>query len=206
LALAVANYTDANGHFPPAYQLGPDGRPWHSWRVLILPHIEQDSLFKKYRLNEPWDGPNNRRLAEPMPRTFGFSDTKRPNTTNYLAVVGAETMWPGAIGRKCGEIKDGTSETILIVENQGLGVHWMEPRDLTLDAMSFRIDDPNGVSSWYKQPAVATTDGQVIRLSKDTTPDALRAALTVAGGEKIAQEAGAWTVIEDGRNRERKEP
>jgi hypothetical protein len=205
--LAVATYTDTNGHLPPAYKLGPDGRPWHSWRVLILPHIEQDGLFKQYRFDEPWNGPNNSRLAEPMPRTFGFTDKENPTTTtNYLAVVGKETMWPGATGRKWTEIKDGPSETILLVENHGLGVHWMEPRDLAFDAMPLRIDDPEGISSWYKQPAVVTADGAVRRLSKDMTPEALRAALTVAGGEKLAQEANGWTVIEDGRDRERKEP
>lgn len=206
--MAVANYADAHyDQFPPAYQLGPDGKPWHSWRVLILPYIEQDNLFKQYRFDEPWDGPNNRQLAEHMPKLYAFSGTHRPTTTtNYLAVVGAETMWPGATVRKRGEIKDGTGETILIVENNGLGVHWMEPRDLAFDAMPFALDDPNGVSSWYKQPAVVTADTSVRRLSKGMTPEALRAALTVAGGEKLADDGNGWTVIEDGRDRERKDP
>src|SRR5438093_80728 len=109
--MAVARYEDQNGHFPPAYQLGPDGRAWHSWRVLILPFIEQDALFKRYRFDESWDGPNNSRLAEPVPRAFGFDGKEHPTTTtNYLAVVGAETMWPGATPRKRDEIKDGASE------------------------------------------------------------------------------------------------
>ena len=204
--MAVANYADAHdGQFPPAYKLGPDGRPWHSWRVLVLPYIEQDNLFRQYRFDEPWNGPNNSRLAAPMPRTFGFTDTNRSRTTtNYLAVVGPETMWPGKVGRKRGEIKDDPGQTILIAENNGLDVHWMEPRDLAFDTMPFGIDDPNGVSSWYKQPAVVTADTTVRRLSKELAPEALRAALTVAGGEKLAQEGNGWTVIEDGRDRERK--
>ncbi len=206
--MAVANYAEAHQErLPPAYQLGPDGKPWHSWRVLILPYIEQDKLFKAYRFDEPWDGPNNLLLAREMPKTLAYTGMDRSTTvTNYLAVVGAETMWPGATGRKFTEIKDGTSNTILIVENNGLGVHWMEPRDLAFDTMPFGIDSPDGVSSWYKQPAVVTADGGVLRLSKEMTPDALRAALTVNGGEKLALESGGWTVIEDGRDRERKEP
>jgi len=205
--LAVANYTDANGHYPPAYQLGPDGQPWHSWRVLILPYIEQDPVCKAYRFDEPWNGPNNSSLASRMPKTFAFSDTKPPSsTTNYLAVVGAETMWPGTKSRKADEIKDGRSETILIVENNGLGVHWMEPRDLTFEKMDFNLDSPTGVSSWYMHPAIVTTDGAVMRLSKEMTPEALRAALTVNGREKLELDTGGWTVIPDGRDRERKEP
>ena len=201
-------YTETNGHFPPAYVLGPDGRPWHSWRVLILPYFGQgDDLYKQYSFKEPWDGPNNSRLADQMPKTLAYSGTKPPATvTNYLAVVGDETMWPGATGRKRTEIKDDPSQTILIVENNGLGVHWMEPRDLAFETMPFGIDSPDGVSSWYKYPAVVTADTSVHRLSKEMTPEALRAALTVGGGEKLAQGGKTWTVIEDGRDRERKEP
>ncbi len=198
---------EANGHYPPAYTLGPDKKPWHSWRVLILPYIEQDNLFKAYRFDEPWNGPNNSQLASQIPKTFVFHDTKLPTTTtNYLAVVGTNTMWPGTKGRKREEIKDDTSQTILIAENNGLDVHWMEPRDLSFDTMDFRVDTSEGVSSWYKQPGVVTADGAVLRLSKETTPEALRAALTVNGGEDISRGDGAWTVIPDGRARERKDP
>ena len=205
--MAVVNYTEANGHFPPAYQLGPDGKPWHSWRVLILPYIEADTVFKRYRFDEPWNGPNNSRLAGEMPKVLMFHDTKLPTTTtNYLAVVGKETMWPGPKGRTRSEMKDDPNETILIVENNGLGVHWMEPRDLTFDTMPFDLDDPNGVSSWYKRPSVVTANDLVVQLSKEMTPEALRAALTVNGGEKLTQEGPGWTVIPDGRDRERKEP
>lgn len=125
-------------------------------------------------------------------------------TTNYLAVVGAETMWPGKVGRKWDEIKDNPSQTILIVENLGLGVHWMEPRDLDFRTMPFAVDHPDGVSSWYKNPSVVTADASVRQLSKEMTPEALRAALTVAGGEKLSDQGNGWTVIDDGRDRERK--
>lgn len=203
--MAVANYADNNGHYPPAYQLGPDGQPWHSWRVLILPFIEQHTLFKCYRFDEPWNGTNNSKLAAEMPKMLAFHGTQLPTTTtNYLAVVGAETMWPGATGRKSGEIKDGASQTILVVENNGLGVHWMEPRDLTFDAMDFQIDTPNGVSSWYKQPSVVNADGAVRMLSRKMTPAALRAALTVNGRETITDGPDGWQVIDDGRDRKRK--
>lgn len=205
--MAVANYTDANGHYPPAHQLGTDGKTWHSWRILILPYIEQDGLSKAYRFDEPWNGPNNSKLADRMPRTMRFTGTdSSTTTTNYLAVVGKETMWPGAVGRNLKDIKDRLSGTILVVENSGMGVHWMEPRDLKFATMDFAIDSPNGVSSWYVRPAIVTADGAVHRLSKTMTPEALRASLTVAGGEEIGDDERGWIVIPDGRDRERKEP
>jgi hypothetical protein len=111
--LAVANYNDAHGHLPPPYVLGPDGKRWHSWRVLILPYIEQDALFNEYKFDEPWDGPNNRKLAERMPRTFAFHSSHKPGdtTANYLAVVGDETAWPGTRTVKFADITDGVSST-----------------------------------------------------------------------------------------------
>jgi hypothetical protein len=202
--LAVANYNDTHGHLPPAYQLGPDGRPWHSWRVLILPFIEEDARFKQYRFDEPWDGPNNRKLASPMPTTLGFHTRDKPTTTaNYLAVVGPETIWPRTTALKLNEIKDGTSNTILIVENDGLGVHWMEPRDLAFSDMSFELQRPNGVSSPYSVAAVAMADGSVRSLNPAITPNELRAMFTVNGGEHLTDEERARApVIDDGRNRE----
>ena len=88
--MAVANYADANGHFPPAYQLGPDRRLWHSWRVLILPFIEQDSLLKQYRFDEPWDGEHNKKLIDKMPKIYALVRGKaEAGTTFYQAFGGS---------------------------------------------------------------------------------------------------------------------
>jgi hypothetical protein len=202
LGLAVANYVDANGHYPPAYVPGPDGLPWHSWRVLILPYIEGSALFNRYRMDEPWNGPHNRTLADEMPRTFAFPDAYKEGkqVTNYLAVVGPETLWPGSTPFK-GAPKDGPSSTILLVENHGLEVPWMEPRDLSFHDMTYRLQQPDGVSSRYSVPAVVMADGSIRALDPMLAPSALRAMLTADGGEKLAETEG-WQVIEDGRDRE----
>jgi hypothetical protein len=137
-----------------------------------------------------------------MPRTYTFHNRDVPTTTaNYLAVVGAETIWPGATPRKWNEIKDGNSNTILLVENDGLGVHWMEPRDLVFGDMSFGLQQPNGISSPYSAPAVVMADGSVRSFNPDLAPDVLRAMLTANGREKLADNGGDWQVIDDGRDR-----
>jgi hypothetical protein len=203
--LAVANYENANGHLPPACVLGPDGRPWHSWRVLILPYLEHDDVFKQYRFDEPWDGPNNRMLADRMPKIFRFSgDPPNGPVTNYLAVVGPETAWPGESKRTLAEITDGPSRTALIVENRGANVHWMEPRDLPFDGFDVVLNRPNGLSSPYDAPANVTVDGTITRLHKTITPETIRALLTARGGEPLTDANGQWDVIPDGRIRERK--
>jgi hypothetical protein len=195
--LAVANYHDAKGHFPPAYVVGPDGKPWHSWRVLLLPYIEHQPLYDRYDFGEPWDGPNNRRLAAEMPRLYAFHGTHPPGltTTNYLAVVGEGTMWPGKEPRK--DYPPNAGNTVLVAENDGLSVHWMEPRDLELGTMSLTVNHPHGVSSWYKWPAVVTADGTVRRLSDPLSAADLRALLLVGGAGNPPPE------LPDGRLREK---
>jgi hypothetical protein len=176
--------------------------------VLILPHSGELNLFEAYRFDEPWNGPNNARLAERRPKVYASPGSSQPDpiTTSYLAVVGAETMWPGAKARKRDELEDGADETILIVENNGLGIHWMEPRDLVFATMDFRIDNPEGVSSWYESPAVVTASTSVQRLSKDMTPEELRSALTATGGKRSSGAASGRSPIEDGRDRPLKKP
>jgi Protein of unknown function (DUF1559) len=113
--LAVAGYVDQHKRYPPAYLADKHGRPMHSWRLLILPYIEQNDLYKKYNFDEPWDGPANRKLASLMPRIYALHGEERAEntTTNYLAVVGPETIWQGSTGVPFDGVKDGSSNTIL---------------------------------------------------------------------------------------------
>ncbi len=101
IALALHNYHDVYGSFPPAHVTDEDGVPMHSWRVLILPYIEMQSLYTKYRFDEPWNGPNNIKLLDDMPPCYQCpsSDINRNEAsrfTSYVAVVGndvARNTW-----------------------------------------------------------------------------------------------------------------
>lgn len=199
--MAVANYHDTYKCYPPPFIADADGKPMHSWRVLLLPFLEQNEIYKRYRFDEPWDGPNNRKLADQMPSIYALHGCEKPGnvTTNYLRVVGDQTASP--IGRTLSDadITDGTANTLFIVENVDGGVHWMEPRDLSFDSMSFTVSTPNGISSWLEPPAALTVAGFVEKLSPDATPEVVKAAFTIAGGE--IDEAHWLTKITDGRNR-----
>ncbi|MFN6053661.1 MAG: DUF1559 domain-containing protein, partial [Planctomycetia bacterium] len=61
---------DNNGNFPPAYTKSPDGKPLLSWRVLLLPYMEQDNLYRMFNQNEPWDGPTNKPLLKNTPKVY----------------------------------------------------------------------------------------------------------------------------------------
>jgi hypothetical protein len=63
IALALHNYHETYGTFPPAYIADAHRKPMHCWRVLIRPFLEQQTLYTSYNFHEPWDGPNNSRSA-----------------------------------------------------------------------------------------------------------------------------------------------
>lgn len=136
LALALHNYHDVYETLPPAYLTDSIGRPMHSWRVLILPFIEHQSLYEQYRFDEPWDGPHNRTLADHMPRMFACPSNAhrhrgRPTTTSYVAVVGTGTAWPQGRSRSFEEFSDSPADTLLVMEYHAGPSQWMDPREPT---------------------------------------------------------------------------
>jgi hypothetical protein len=171
--------------------LGPDGRPWHSWRVLILknaPHPVSE-LYQAYRFDEPWDGPHNAQLAGRIGdfyRRRGV-DPDGSDRTSFVAVVGPETAWPGALMRSKADIRDGLGQTIMIVETADANIPWMRPEDLSFDRMSFRVNDGTGrgPGSRVSGARALLATGHVFELSDHFPPATLRAMLTIAGGEAI---------------------
>jgi len=152
IGLALHNYHESFGRFPPAFIADSNGRPMHSWRVLLLPYFDkaQAALYAKYRFDEPWDGPNNSKLADEIVAVYncpsdahahGKSDS---TMTNYVAIVGSGTAWPGSRPTSIRDMKDGTSNTLLIAEVANSGIHWMEPRDLHVVQMMPTINAKSG--------------------------------------------------------------
>ena len=165
-------------------------------------------MFRQYDFNEPWDSPNNRKLLASRPSTYAIHDKKSQTGTytNYLAVVGNETVWPFDKSSSLDQIKDSLTSTILVVENHGADVQWTEPRDLEFRKMNMEIEaeSPSGISSRFQPPAVVTTDWRVRTLEMELSPETLRALLTANGGEEIPVDSNSRE-IPDGRRRPLKE-
>ena len=200
IGLALLNYRDTYGCFPPAYVADTNGRPAHSWRVLILPFLDHAVLYNEYRFDEPWDGPNNRRLSAKILVSSDYSmyhcPSDRPasgeldaTVTSYLAVVGPETAWKGDGCLNVNAITDGPANTLMVVEVANSGINWMEPRDLNVLQMAPTINPKGGqgVSSRHRGGAHAVTVDDGVRFLFDAMPaSTLRALLTISGGEKIS--------------------
>ncbi len=185
--MAVANYHETYGCFPPAYVIDRDGKPMHSWRVLILPFLEQQELFRAYNFDEPWNGPNNRKLANRVGNIYLRSglESDQIQTTSFVAVVGPQTVWPGSKTKSRQYLGDGTHETLMAVEVPDGQFFWMEPRDLEFDSMSFKINDCSGrgLGSRLGAARVVSADGTVRTLPDDFEGTKLKAMLTANGGD-----------------------
>lgn len=192
--MAVHNYASTfDGHLPPAFVADGDGRPMHSWRVLLLPYLEQHALYDAYNFAQPWDGPDNSKLADKIGAIYQRPEDPPGSTlTRFVAVVGEGTVFPGAKSLRLDEITDGTSKTILFVEVADSDIPWMEPRDLAFDRMPMRVNAPGThaprIGSTYPDVRVALADGMVRRIKDVIPPAILRALLTARGGEEIGDD------------------
>jgi prepilin-type processing-associated H-X9-DG protein len=191
IGIALQNYHDTYKSFPPAYFADADGTPIHSWRVMLLPFFESDEMkrtYKQYDMSEPWNGPHNRRLASQIPYVYRCPSSQAPHDdTSYVAIVGDETGWPTSRPINVREFSDGLSNTIAIVEVANAGIHWMEPRDLTLEQASVGIgpsETKEHIWSPHRDGANCLFfDSSVHFLSNEISPTLLRALLTANGGE-----------------------
>jgi Protein of unknown function (DUF1559) len=196
LQFALTNYHATHGHFPPAFVAGPDGKPWHSWRVLILPFMEHTRVYDSYRFDEPWDGPNNRLLADkiylPIFQCHSGADYGKTYRTNIVAVVGDGTAFPGSGSTRLSDFQDGGRHTILLAEYGNSDIHWMEPRDLNAGEMSFRVNDPAAPSisgAHPAGPAVVFADSMTAyRLRRTLSADTLSALVRTRSEKRVRRE------------------
>ena len=134
ICLASLNYESAYMKFP-SNIVDEDGKPLLSWRVAILPFIEQNALYNEFHLDEPWDSDHNIKLLDRMPASFRSPNVDSDTKTVYLGFEGEGTMQdPDEKKLGFGDITDGSSNTILAVEaNENAAIEWSKPQDLELD-------------------------------------------------------------------------
>ncbi len=183
IGLAMHAYHDTYNHLPMPAIYSKDGKPLLSWRVAILPFIEQNNLFMQFKQDEPWDGPNNKKLLSVIPKVYMpvRGKTKQPYYTYYQLFTGPGTPFEG--NKKLGlkDILDGTSNTIMVVE-AGAAVPWTKPEDLPYNP---KKDLPKLGGLFSEGFNMGMCDGSVRWVSGRPNPRILRAMITRAGGEAV---------------------
>ncbi len=195
LAVAVANYESEHGTLPPAYVADSKGTPLYSWRVLILPYTEQQALYGRFNLSEPWDGPTNKPLLGQVAKIFACPTHRDGNLpckeTSYVAVTGPGTAFPGSTPAKLSDIKDELGKTLLFVEVANVDIPWSAPIDFQIEdcALGAAQKQRPFPSSRHDGP-IGTVNGAFRRQriqSAGITAETLRAMSTIDGGEAVVR-------------------
>jgi hypothetical protein len=185
IGLAMHNYLGANGTFPSQAIYDKDGKPLLSWRVQLLPYIEANDLYSKFKLDEAWDSPHNKKLLARIPKTYQApaGKPKHPYGTFYQGFSGKGAFFEGKKGIGIADITDGTARTIMIVE-AATDVPWTKPEDIPFDPDKAL---PN-MASMYSNPGfnAGYCDGSVRFISGKIKEATLKALITRNGGEVLA--------------------
>ncbi|MEM9826903.1 MAG: DUF1559 domain-containing protein [Planctomycetota bacterium] len=186
IGLAMHNYHDAYRKFPAAASTTADAKPLLSWRVAILPFIEQQELYEQFHLDEPWDSEHNLKLLDKMPDVYmDPSAPLQPGYTVFQLITGPETLYADpAKSPRFRDILDGTANTVLVVEtSRENAVPWTKPADWKVDLQNPLVGTGDTHPGGFH---VMLADGAIKFITNGIDPDLFRALVTPNGREVIS--------------------
>jgi hypothetical protein len=192
IMLAMHNYHDVYRHFPAAYGMKKDGTKLLSWRVYLLPYLEEAPLYDQFHLDEPWDSEHNKKLISKMPKVFASpslpEELAKKGMASYVGPVGEKTIFEGSEGTSLSKILDGSSNTIAILEaDADHAVIWTKPDDLKIDWK----EPKKGLEFWKSGTSSvflsAFCDGSVRAVSEKIDAALLKKLLQKDDGEPVGE-------------------
>ena len=183
IALALHSYEAEYGSLPPAYTVDSEGRPLHSWRTLILPYLEEQTLYDSIDLSKPWNDPVNLKASKTELSVFRCpTSTASSNSTNYLVVNDSGGCFYKSNARKLADIRDGSPNTLMVLEvPDEFAVPWMAPRDA--DAQMVMDFDEETSFAHRDVTTIAFGDATVQFLSADVSVEERRAMISMAADD-----------------------
>lgn len=205
IMLAHHNWADSHdGRLPPPVIMGKDGKGKvpHSWRVELLPYLDQLELYNMYQFDEPWDSEANKRVLAKMPAVLRHPhDDPKSNETAYFVLTSEKLLeatkapggglsapeggFPTAFSCKSGLpfalILDGMSNTLAVVEAKR-AIPWTKPDDILFDPAK----DPPNLGGYFKEGFnAAICDGSVRFVTHAIDPKVLKLLIMPGDGSPI---------------------
>lgn len=196
IAKALRTYASDHGSLPPPVVLDANNQPLYSWRVLLLPYLDEEDLYIQFDLQKPWDEGINEALSTSTVSVYqnpssAVSDFN-PSASAYYLITGPRTLFPESGPLRMEQIGDGLTKTILVVEAAPVdAISWAQPMDLSFPAMSGQVGsgrdtDPGGHHD--EGAAVVTADGRGHFLPKTFPARTFRSLVTPNGSEPLADD------------------
>lgn len=208
IGLALHNFHDDFDRFPKAARTtasqaelpATSPKAQRSWRVTLLPYLENADLYSRYDSDAAWDSDINLPLSRE--RISSYDCAVRPSNVDqqqrflsaYAAVTGPNAAFKNNNFVHIRDISDGTSNTVMVVEACGSQIVWTEPRDVRIDSMKMSVNGPGdqpgrsfGISSSYHRGGsqILLADGSVRFASQDIDPKVLRALMTIDSNDPM---------------------
>lgn len=162
ILIAIHCHADAFNVVPNNVLDAKGAKPQLSWRVHLLPYLEEENLYKEFKLDEPWDSDNNKKLIEKMPKVFAPVRVKaKPGETFYRGFTGAGTVFEAGAKYGIAQIPDGTSNTVGVVEG-GEPCIWTKPDDIPFDP---KKELPKLGKMFDGDFHIAMMDGSVVKVN-----------------------------------------
>lgn len=185
IGLALHNYHETYGMFPPAVVNDENGRPLYSGRVLLLPFMEQAGLFQAFDKSKAWDSPENYAVSQAS--ILAFQDpantTGSPARADLVFVTGPGTTFDGVKAARFADIHDGLSQTIGVVETNAGPDSWAAPGDWDASSGAVPIgNQPN------RGLLVLFLDGSVQSLKPQYVAQNLRALAGIQDGQIVPRQ------------------
>lgn len=188
IGIALHNYNSTFNTFPPAVQNDSSGQPALSWRVALLPYLEEQDMYQGYQPAEPWNSPANLQALNHLPPVFRSPFASAGDDVGYVVVTDPEFVFDGTTACQLREVTDGLSKTIIAVDAEPTGVKLAEPRDFEWQEFLQRFQN-QAVGNMPGGFVALAADGSVTFVPYDTDPATLRALFTKAGNEQVPMPA-----------------
>jgi hypothetical protein len=193
IADALNAYFADHGTYPPNATRGPGNKPMHSWRVLILPYLDEEDLYNEFDFRYAWDHPDNMRAARDMPSVYQHPNRatrQMLNESGYYLITGQGTLFPNAGPLGADRVTDDPSQTILVIEGSPLvpSGMWTEPLDLDYVKIQGKLGSNPGIEPGGLLDdgvAFATVDGRGHFVPNTIEPTVFLSLITPRGGERL---------------------